>query len=215
MGNSKALANAHESGVDRRAHERPTMVFRVGLLEHEGKSTFCLLRNISPNGVQVKLYSAVSEGSKVSLCVGEEQAVDGWVAWVRHGLAGIAFKHTLDATTLLRVKQMEVPQRRRACPRASASGSAILRTGGQEYSAKLLDISMSGAKILTARPIEPGGTAVLALPRLPSLRAYVRWTRGQDTGLTFETPMPIQVITQWLREQPHVTVSSLPTERFI
>ena len=207
MGNSKALATAHEPVADRRAHERPTMVFRVGLLEFEGKSTFCLLRNISPDGAQVKLYSALSEGGNVSLRVGDEQGVDGRVAWVRQGLAGIAFKHPLNATTLLRVQQMEAPQRRRTCPRASASGSAILRTGGHTFSAKLVDISTSGAKILTARPIEAGGTAVLALPKLPSLRAFIRWTHGQDTGLTFETPMPIQVIAHWLTEHPFVKVS--------
>lgn len=207
MGISNALASALEPVVDRRAHERPTMVFRVGLLEIDGKSTFCLLRNISPNGAQVKLYSAVSEGSDVSLCVGDEQAVDGQVAWVRQGLAGITFKQPLDATTLLRVKQMEAPQRRRTSPRASASGSAILRTGGQTFSAKLIDISTSGAKILTARPIEAGGPAVLALPGLPSLQAFVRWTHGQDTGLVFQTPMLIQVIAGWLMERPLATVS--------
>lgn len=45
-------ASTPENVVDRRAHQRPTMVLRVGLLEFAGKSSFCLLRNISPNGVQ-------------------------------------------------------------------------------------------------------------------------------------------------------------------
>jgi hypothetical protein len=209
MGNSSALASAQQPVVDRRTHDRPRMVFRVGLLEFGGKTTFCLLRNISPNGAQVKLYSAIPEGSDVSLCVGDEKAVDGRVAWTRNGLAGITFKCPLDATTLLRVKQMEAPQRRRASPRASASGSAILRTGGREYSAKLVDISTTGAKIFTARPIEPGNTAALVLPRLPSLRAFVRWTQGRDTGLTFESPMPIQVIAEWLMEHPLMPANSL------
>jgi hypothetical protein len=202
MGHSNALANPRQPVVDRRAHERPTMVFRVGLLEIGDKSTFCLLRNISPNGVQVKLYTAVSDGCEVSLSVGDEKAVHGRIAWVRNRLAGITFKRPLDATTLLRVKQMEAPKRRRTCPRAPASGLALLRTGGREYSAKLVDISTSGAKILTARPIDSGSTAELALLGLPTLRSFVRWTQGQDVGLAFQTPMPIQVIAEWLVDHP-------------
>lgn len=195
------------NSTDRRAHERPTMVLRLGLLEYGGKSSFCLLRNISPNGVQVKLYSSVSEGTDVNLRVGDEDILEGRVAWVRTGLAGIAFKDTLNPNTLLRVRQVVVPQRSRASPRAQASGFAILRTGGQEYSAKLCDISATGAKILTARSIERGRTAFLLLPKMPALRAFVRWTDGQDTSLIFETPIPIQVITEWLVDQPHVMVS--------
>jgi hypothetical protein len=196
------MASEHQPFLDRREHHRPTLVFRIGLLEIEGRSTFCLLRNISTNGVQVKLYSAIQEGSDVSLWVGDEKAVDGRVVWVHQALAGITFVEPLDATTLLRVQQMDAAQRRRTSPRARASGFAIFRTGGREYSAKLVDISTSGAKILTARPINSGGEGKLAIPGLPSLQSFVRWTEGQDVGLTFQTPMPIQVIAQWLTDHP-------------
>ena len=208
MSNSISAAVSKPSHItDRRAYERPTMVLRVGLLESAGKSSFCLLRNISSNGVQVKLYSPIDEGSDVKLQVGDENTLEGRIAWVRNVLAGITFRNTLDATTLLRVRQLVAPQRRRASPRAQASGFAILRTGGQEYSAKLCDISTSGAKILTARPIEAGRTAVLLLPKLPALQGFVRWTQGQDTGLIFKTPIPIQVITDWLVDPLHLSVS--------
>lgn len=155
----------------------------------------------------MKLYTAVSEGTDVSLRVGDEDILPGRVVWVRHGLAGIMFDDSLDPNTLLRVRQMLAPQRRRASPRAQASGSAVLKTGGQTYSAKVCDISTSGAKVLTARPIEAGCSAVLLLPKLPALQAFVRWTHGQDAGLIFSTPIPIQVITDWLLEQPDVTTS--------
>ena len=191
--------------TDRRADGRPTMVLRVGLLAYEGKSSFCILRNISTNGVQVKLYSAVCEGADVSLRVGDECPLEGRVVWARQGIAGIAFKGALDPNTLLRVRQMAAPHRRRTSPRAPASAFGILRTGGQEYSAQLCDISASGAKILTAKSVEFGPTAVLVLPNLPALRAFVRWTQGQETGLVFETPIPIQIITDWLSGPPNVT----------
>ena len=191
---------------DRRQYERSTMVLRVGLLDSDGKSSFCLLRNISRQGVQLKLYSSVNQGMDVRLRVGDENTLEGRVSWVRHDLAGIRFTEPLNPDTLLRVRQMSASGRRRATPRAEASGSAVFRSGGQEYSAKLRDISTSGAKILTARSIEPGRTAVLLLPKMPILRAFVRWTRGQETGLIFETPIPVPLLANWLNEQSDVTL---------
>lgn len=191
-----------EQSSEQRAEARPTMVLRVGLLECEGKSSYCVLRNISPNGVQVKPYVPVSPGLEISLRVGDEDLVDGRVIWARDGLAGIAFNTALDPATLLRVRQSAPSERRRAYPRAQASGFAILRTGGRQYSASLCDISASGARIVTAKPVEAGRTAVLLLPDLPALRGFVRWSRGNDTGLIFETAIPIQVITDWLIAHP-------------
>lgn len=195
------------SGSDRRAHQRPTMVLRVGLLEYGGRSSFCLVRNISPEGVQVKLFTTVSEGTDVNLRVGDENFLSGRVVWMRHGLAGIMFKDSVDPNTLLRVRQLFAPKQRRASPRAPASGCAVLKTGGQDYSAKISDISHSGAKVITARPIEPGPQAVLMLPNLPALQGFVRWTHGKDTGLIFATPIPIQVLADWLLDHPGVTNS--------
>jgi len=209
MGKSNsAVATKTEDCPDQRVEARQTMVLRVGLLECEGKSSYCVLRNVSANGVQVKPFIPVRAGTDVSLRVGDEDNVDGRVVWVRGELAGIAFNKPLDPATLLRVRQSAPAARRRAYPRAPASGFAILRTGGRQYSATLCDISASGAKIVTAKPVEAGRTAVLLLPDLPPLRGFVRWSQGRDTGLIFETPIPIQVITDWLIANPQPTIGS-------
>ena len=187
--------------TDRRLQERHTLVLRVGLLENEGNASFCLLTNISPQGVQVKLYASVREGSKVCLRVGDEDALEGRVAWVRDENAGIAFAKSLEPETLLRVRQMISPDRRRSSPRVNAPARATLRTGGRTYAADLCDISTSGAKIRTKRPIESEGIAILVLRNLPGLRGYVRWTDGLEAGLVFESPIPIQIIAGWLGER--------------
>ena len=187
--------------ADRRIQERHTLVLRVGLLEIGGKASFCLLKNISSKGVQVKLYSPVHDGTEVCLRVGDEDAMQGRVAWVRDGNAGITFEKGLDPATLLRVRQMISPDRRRSSPRIHAPARATLRTGGRTYPAELCDISTSGAKIRTKKPVETEGVAVLVLRNMPGLRTYVRWTDGQYCGLAFESPIPIQIIAEWLNER--------------
>ncbi len=187
--------------TDRRLQERHTLVLRVGLLEIEGNASFCLLKNISSKGVQVKLYSPLHEGTAVSLRVGDEDAMQGRAAWVRDGNAGITFEKGLDPGTLLRVRQMISPDRRRSSPRINARARATLRTGGRTYAAELCDLSTTGAKIRTRRPIETEGAAILVLRNLPGLRTYVRWTDGHHCGLVFESPIPIQIIAGWLSER--------------
>lgn len=206
----KALSKAGPNltnAADRRLQERHTLVLRVGLLENEGNASFCLLKNISSKGVQVKLYSPVREGTNLCLRVGDEDALEGRVAWVRDGNAGITFRKSLEPDTLLRVRQVISADKRRSSPRVIASARATLRTGGRTYAADLCDISTSGAKIRTKRPIISEGMAILVLRNMPGLRAYVRWTDGLDCGLVFESPIPIQIIAGWLGERSTLRVA--------
>ena len=98
---------------ERRTGTRETMVLRVGILTVEGRATFCLVRNISPMGVQVRLFGALVEGSDVQLRLGDEESLAGHLVWIRDGLAGIEFDAPLDPETMLRAMQKLAPARRR------------------------------------------------------------------------------------------------------
>ena len=183
---------------DRRAEERQTMVLRVAILRQGSVSSFCLVRNISPRGVQVRLYGPVEAGCDVELRIGDEQPLSGKVVWVDQQNAGIEFGADLERDALLRVTERLAPARRRASPRADASARAILRTAGRTYVGELRDISATGAKIDLGRSAEPGSAVMVTLPELPSVKAYVRWADGQYVGLAFETPLPMQIIAACL-----------------
>lgn len=181
------------------------MVLRVGILTGAGRSTFCLVRNISPQGVQVRLFGVLAEGSEVHLRLGDEDSLAGRLVWIRDGLAGIEFNEPLDPLTMLRAMQKLAPARRRSAPRVDTFARAVVRTGGKTYAAELRDISTSGAKLRTQRPIHPGPVVMLDLPDLPALRTFVRWFDGNDLGLAFEAPIPIQVIADWINERVAVS----------
>jgi len=193
------------AGTDRRSHERQTIVLRVGLLEAGGRSAFCLVKNISSEGVQVKLYGSLVPDCDVSLKVGDESPIPGKLVWVRDGLGGIRFEKALHPKTLLRVTQKLASANRRSSPRANAAARALLRTRGHTFSAELCDISTSGAKIRTKRPIAPGPSAFLTLPGMPTIKAHVRWVQEDEMGLSFEAPIPIQIIAGWLNDGVHLS----------
>lgn len=201
---ARTARRAMETKLDRRSERRERMVLRVGLLEADGRTAFCLVRNISPTGVQVKLYGTYSPDCEISLKVGDEPALRGRLVWVREDSGGIRFDEMLDPSTLLRVVQ-KISSKRRSSPRVNAAASAILRTGGRTYAAELCDISASGAKIRTKRPVPPAPSVMLTLPELPAIRAHVRWAEEAELGLFFESPIPIQIIAGWLSERLRVS----------
>lgn len=184
--------------VDRRSGTRHTMVLRVAIIDDGHQATFCLLRNISPGGVQIKAYSKLEVGKRVCLHVAEESPIFGQVAWFEDRMAGIHFDQALSPATLLRVEQKGKAGRRRTSPRIQTSSRAKLRTCGRVYRVELSDISTTGAKLRTPKKLPSSGSAILELPGLPPVSAYIRWSDDKDLGLSFSLPMPIEVIATWM-----------------
>jgi hypothetical protein len=190
--------------AERRKDARHTLILRAGVLDQAGRSFFCLVKNISVSGLELKFYTRPTLGAAASVRVGDEPPVAGTVAWITDDRAGVSFDHELDLPTLLRVRQKLKPNRRRAVPRISVSASASVRTGGRTCRAMVCDISSVGARIRTESALTVGDRAVVEFSNLPSITAYVRWNDGDESGLVFETPIPMQIIAQWIEGRPLV-----------
>src|SRR5690349_19146328 len=88
---------------ERRKESRFTLILRAGLLEHAGRTSFCLVKNISSTGVQLKFYTQPVLDGEATLRVADEQPVAGRIAWISGDIAGMSLREELDAATLLRV----------------------------------------------------------------------------------------------------------------
>jgi hypothetical protein len=186
--------------MDQRSADRHKLILRVGLLEQDGRSIFCLVKNISTTGVQVKPYGDVSQGKGVSLRVGDEN-IPGTPLWSRDGLVGIKFGQTLNPQALLRIGQKMVVHKRRTAPRVMTDLKGSLRTGGIRRTITVCDLSMAGARIRTAQPITFGPTTILEVPGLPSLTACVRWSHDAEHGVSFQPPLSIQMVADLLSKE--------------
>ena len=204
---SKTSAAARKIGetADRRSSSRQTIILRIGVLAYAERSTFCVVKDISPTGAQLRLFGSVPADAAVALRVGDEDAVNGRIAWVRDMSAGIEFDDPIDATRLLRVMQKVAPVKRRSSPRVEAAARVLLRTGGRSYPAELADISAMGARVRALRPVRLGPSVMVTLPDLPTVKAFVRWTDETDLGLVFESPLPIQLIAEWMNQRVNVS----------
>lgn len=191
--------------AERRLTSRQTMILRVGLLAYGEGATFCLVKNISPTGAQLRLYGQVPENANVVLRVGDEEAVTGGIAWVQGNLAGIEFDHVLNSGMLLRAMQKLPQAKRRSSPRVKTAARVLLRTGGRNYPGELRDVSAIGARVRTSRAIQLGPSVMITLPDLPTIKAFVRWNRESELGLAFEAPLPIQLIAEWMNGRLNVS----------
>ena len=183
---------------ERRKESRFTLILRVGVLEQEGRSSLCLVKNISSSGVQLKCYARPIVDAPASIRVADEAPLRGRIMWIDGETAGLNFDHELDAAVMLRVQQKLRPNRRRSSPRVNVEEAACLRARGRIYPAAVCDISSMGARIKSKSRLEPGDRAILSLSDLPLLEAYVRWSEGDEAGLVFETPIPMQIIAHWV-----------------
>lgn len=185
---------------ERRSNARHKLVLRVGLLEMESGSTFCLVKNISSTGVQVKPYGPLKTGVSAALRVGDERAIEGIVVWNRDGLAGIEFTQTLNPQALLRIGQKILSDKRRTSPRVATDLGATLRTGGRRHSVTVCDLSMVGARIRASEPILFGENTLIELAGIPSLKAFVRWSEDTEHGVSFQIALPIQILADLIAE---------------
>jgi hypothetical protein len=171
---------------------------RVGLLNQGLKSTFCLIRNISSNGVQIQPYGKMAPDPRVTFRVGDEDAIGGRIIWAKDGLAGMEFEQEICSAALLRVAQRTTTSRRRGSPRVAIELPAVVRTGGRLYRASLFDLSMQGARLSSKEPIQFGEAIYLQVGGLACLKCFLRWKTGSDFGVVFDSPLPMQVIASVL-----------------
>ena len=183
---------------ERRKEVRYTLILRAGVIEQQHRSSFCLVKNISNAGVQVKLYAPLDVESHVTLRVADEPPLGGSVAWIQDRTAGIHFHNELDPTVLLRVRQKLRANRRRSVPRLNLVASAILRTRGRTLRAIVRDISSLGARIEIDATLCAGDRAIVEFADLPSIETFVRWSHEREAGLVFLTPIPMQIIAHWI-----------------
>jgi hypothetical protein len=201
---SKAAAASGAAGQGR-SSRREALVLRVGIITDAARTSFCLVKNISPTGVQVKLYGRAAVGSDVMIRVGDEKAIAGRVVWTDDRLAGIEFLERLEPESLLRATQKLPTFRRRSSPRVNTTAQVLIRMGGKQCAAALCDVSVLGARVQLNKLLEVGPAVMISLPDLPSVRAFVRWQDGRELGLSFEPPFPIEILTRCLDGQLNVS----------
>ena len=193
-----SFAECVPSPLEARHDERHLTLFRVGALIVGDSRELCLIKNVSASGMMIRTYSAMVEGTRVSVELKQGQLVCGDVRWIRDHNVGIAFDERIDVVDLLS-SSMEGPRPRMPRVEVRCTGSA--RQGASVSTIKVHDISQGGLKAECGRALLVGDEAVVVLPGLAPIPGVVRWQDGEFHGISFNRLLALSDLVGWLHAQ--------------
>jgi hypothetical protein len=175
---------------DRRAGLRHSAVLRVGVLVRGGNSRqLCMIRNIAPGGLMVRVFSDVEPGEPIAIELRADRQLTGRIAWTCDGNAGIQFDRPVDVTDIL-APLPATPGWRTRLPRLQVDRLAMIRTGSEISFADARSISQGGVRVICERPLQDGTPVILTLEGFRPLEGVVRWNRDGFCGISFNQVIP-------------------------
>ena len=189
-----------EPGGERRSEGRIATVFRPILIETEQFAGFCLLRNLSPNGMRGQVYTSFGEGLPITVQFGPDQIVQGTVIWCKDEYVGVRFDEPVDVERVLSdLGRKLVEGKLNRAPRLQIECDAELVFGDRTLAIEVQDVSQRGIKAV-ASFIVPGDEVWVRLNGLER-KAVVRWTQGRTAGLNFVVPLSFEELAHWVIRQ--------------
>ena len=185
---------------DQRSEERTATVFRPVIIETDEFAGFCLVRNLSPNGMRGRVYTSFAEGLVISVRFSPEILVQGTLIWCKDEHVGVHFDEPIDVAHVLSdLAKKLVDGKINRAPRLQIECSAELCIGDRTLAIQVQDISQRGIKA-AASFIRPGDEVQVRLKGLER-KAIVRWTQGGAAGLNFIRPLSFEELAHWVIRQ--------------
>lgn len=185
--------------ADRRAEPRTASVYRPVIIETDGYTGFCLIRNLSDRGLQGVIYADLSEGEPINVQFATGLEVSGQIAWTRDRHIGVSFDIAINTTEVLEdLGRSRLGDKINRALRVSVDTAGVVTTGDERQTPVLVhDISQRGVKI-TAPFVRVGDQVTIYLDTLGNRKADVRWFQGGFAGLNFVTPIAFEELASWV-----------------
>ncbi|RVQ68959.1 hypothetical protein EKN06_01715 [Croceicoccus ponticola] len=180
-----------------RNDERQRTVYRPALIETEGFAGFCMVRNLSKQGMKADAYAEFAIGQRVVVELSQVTRVDGEIIWSDGSDVGVRFDNEVDVVAALTGSE-GIPGNtaRGRPPRLSINCAASIVTAQGEFSTQVSDVSQRGLK-LTVSGVRGGDELTIRLPHHSVKKAIVRWTQDGTAGLNFVAPMKYSELAEW------------------
>ena len=171
---------------------RGTAVFFPILIETEEFTGYCLVSDLSPDGMKAKIQADFSRQQPVCVHFTSHEAIDGTLVWAETGEVGIQFEQRIDVPKVLAsLKEMNRGSGRNRPVRLPVSCLAEISVGERFQFVEVRDVSQRGAKVFS-NLAKPGQTVAVQLDELDTRSATVQWSRAGWAGLTCSKPLSFQ-----------------------
>lgn len=174
---------------DRRGAPRFALLIQAAKLICSGREYLCIVRDASSEGLKIKHFGHLpeSDGFTIELSNGECFAVD--LVWQDDHAAGLRFANEVDFARIVGLARNDAPRRPL---RLDISAPASLSRNGDSCDATLCNLSQQGAGVICDAHLAIDQFVRLDVEGLPEIFAKVRWRRGSEYGLIFETTLKFE-----------------------
>ena len=180
---------------ERRFEMRGPAVLAPVLLESAEFSGFCLIRNLTAEGMKAQAYGWFSREQPISIHFTSHHRIEGRLVWFGSGEVGVNFDERIDVATVLAGLGGGASGGPQRPVRLPVQRLAEVSVGSHFGIAEVGDISQRGLKILT--PLNGVGQQVaVQVEELDERMATVRWTRAGSTGLAFTKPLSLRELAR-------------------
>jgi len=181
---------------EQRSSERMAAVFRPALIEMEQFAGFCLVRNLSPNGMKGKVYTRFAENTPITVHFNAEMQVFGEIVWSKDGQVGVNFHEMIDVQAILSARADENKVNRAL--RLEIQSEGELAVDGRFFTMEVQNISQSGLKVRVPFSLSPNEEVVVRLNGMEPRKALVRWTQFGTVGLNFVSSIGFEELAEWV-----------------
>lgn len=188
---------------DRRASRRTTTLYRPVLINTKPVVGFCLLRNISPEGMMGRFFVDLEPNLPVRVQFNPSLEATGRVSWSTDQMIGINFVPTIDVPTVLAGLSTGSVRGKPYRPlRLPIQVAVRIAQNGNEQFAEVQDISQKGLKIRTSG-LNLHDEVTVHLDDLNPKKAIVRWIRSDMAGLNFIYPINFDDLGKWVVDRQY------------
>jgi len=191
-------AIAQQPVQERRRSIRHTTVIQVAkILFGSGREELCLLRDISPDGLQAEIYVSASTGEHVEIEVRTGHRIGGRITWIRERLIGVGFDEPMPMSAMLAHCSFDNRMGRLRPPRLNVDMRGLLRIEGPDQVVRIENISQAGLQIAAPDPFREGTLCAVTLPGLAPRPATIRWCRERQAGIMLAEPFDYAEFAEW------------------
>lgn len=180
--------------TEERAAPRFRTLLQSARLIDEKNQSLCIVRDVSETGMKVRLFGTVKLGDRVCVEFKGGRNVFASVRWIEDRFAGLAFETPIDLQQIFDTAQPDYSYR---APRLELDATAKVTFGRVQTAMAILDISISGIKLLGGDALIRGETVMIDIEGLIKCNAVVKWKASDLVGVEFEHPMPVERLAEW------------------
>jgi hypothetical protein len=182
------------------------------LIETESFAGFCLVRNLSPQGMRAKVYTAFSPNEPLTLRFNSDVAVAGRLVWCDGDHIGVKFDRAIDVSQVLSaLGSSQSDGRINRGLRLPLQAPAELVIEDRIIAVELQDISQKGLKVTAPLLVAPGEELRVWLQGMQPRKAVVRWNQAGSMGLNFVRPFSFDELALWVvRQQMGDSLGEVP-----